>query len=169
MVPDRHHTTDGVAYASPSTSTVRLLGSVFSDKAYSMEKYAVKFPGAAQLIVWFWLPPSDQFRNAYRVEPFTCGEGTLMERFVAGSQENERGAMAGVPFTWMRREAGDVAIEIVLAFGIAADGSARAPLMDTVSARSVARTRSPALNARCIPHASCFPLGRRGQLRLSLS
>src|SRR5438445_6468546 len=163
MVPDRHHTTDGVAYASPSTSTVRLLGSVFSDKAYSMEKYALKFPGAAQLIVWFWLPPSDQFRNVYRVEPFTCGESAVIVRFVAGSHENENGALAAVPFTSMRREVGDVAIEIVLALGIAADGSARAPLMDTGSARNVARTRSPALNARCIPHASCFPHGRRGQ------
>src|SRR2546428_3416850 len=104
MVPDRHHTTDGVAYPSPSTPMVRPLGSVCSDKAYSMEKYAVKFRGAAQLIVWFWLPPSDQFRNVYRVEPFTCGEGALMERFVAESQEKENGALAGVPFTSMRRE-----------------------------------------------------------------
>src|SRR2546428_1581131 len=126
MVPDRHHTTDGVAYASPSTSTVRLLGSVFSDKAYSMEKYAVKFPGAAQLIVWFWLPPSDQFRNAYRVEPFTCGEGTLMERFVAGSQENERGAMAGGPFTRVGGGAGGGGVAVVVAFGIAPDGPPRA-------------------------------------------
>jgi len=154
MVPDRHHTTDGVAYASPSTSTVRLLGSVFSDKAYSMEKYAVKFPGAAQLIVWFWLPPSDQFRNVYRVEPFTWGEGAVIVRFVAGSHENENGALAAVPFTSMRRPAGEVAIVIVFALGPAADGSARAPLRDTARARSMTRVRSPAHNARSIPHVT---------------
>src|SRR2546426_3632421 len=153
MVPDRHHTTDGVAYPSPSTPMVRPLGSVFSDKAYSIEKYAVKFPGAAQLIAWFWLPPSDQFRNVYRVEPFTCGESAVIVRFVAGSHENENGARAAVPFTSMRREAGEGAITIVFAFGFEGGGSARASLVGTMSARSATRVRSPAQHTRRIPHA----------------
>src|SRR2546427_3226761 len=139
MVPDRHHTTDGVAYPSPSTPMVRPLGSVFSDKAYSIEKYAVKFPGAAQLIVWFWLPPSDQFRNVYRVEPFTCGESAVIVRFVAGAHENENGARAAVPFTSVRRGAGRVAITVVFAFGFQGGGAPRASLGGTTRPRSATR------------------------------
>ena len=119
--------------------TKRPLGVVFTRISYSVVKTAVRFAGVSHETVWVRLPPSDHEPNTYRVEPFNCGEGASIVRFVPGSQEKEWGATAGVPFTSTRSPAGDVSNRIRLAAGT---GPAPEPRTESaaVEAHRIART-----------------------------